>query len=93
MADLTNLDNVDGSDLTEAQIKGILAQIDLDIHNLMRGGKLATLVYGQGRAQAGTGRWANRAEALRGLREARELYTRMLNSLPAFEISQQENCS
>ena len=46
MADLNDLSSVSGTELTEAQIKGILAQIDLDITNLLRDGKLSALNYG-----------------------------------------------
>ena len=44
MADLSDLWGVQGEDLTDGQTRGILAQIDLDITNLVRDGKLSALV-------------------------------------------------
>ena len=38
--DLPDLSSVSGNDLTDEQLRGILAQIDLDITNLLRDGKL-----------------------------------------------------
>ena len=75
-----------GADLTEDQIKGILAQIDLDITNLLRDGKLSALKYGipgQG------GRSTDRAANLKALLEARRHYQNLLTSLPSWEVSQQ----
>jgi hypothetical protein len=44
MADLTDLSAVAGDELTESQIRGILAQIDLDIMNLVRAANLQVLL-------------------------------------------------
>jgi hypothetical protein len=88
MADLTNLDGVTGSDLTEAQIAGILAQIDLDIHNLLRGGKLSALKYAEGGA---AGRSADRAANLRALLEARRFYTDLQQSLPGWHVNRYDD--
>lgn len=91
MADLNDLNTVSGDDLTEAQIQGILAQIDLDIHNLTRDGKLSAINYGASRANR-TGRWTNRANALKALIEARRFYQKLLESRPAISISVDDGC-
>ena len=84
MSDLNDLSSVSGGDLTEAQIKGILAQIDLDITNLLRDGKLSALKY----ATAGpAGQSTDRAANLQALLEARRRYEQLLQSLPAWEVS------
>ena len=41
--DLPDLSTLSGTELTPAQLYGILGQIDLDIANLLRDGKLAAL--------------------------------------------------
>lgn len=88
MADFSDLSSVSGSDLTEEQIKSILAQIDLDITNLLRDGKLSALKYsigGQG------GQSSDRAANLRALLEARHRYEKLLLSLPAWQTSQYDD--
>ena len=85
MADLPDLSSVSGSDLTEAQIKGILVQIDLDITNLLRDGKLSALKYGFAGSR---GQKTDRASNLKALLEARALYDQLLKSLPSWEVSQ-----
>ena len=88
MADLNDLSSVSGDDLNESQVKGILAQIDLDITNLLRDGKLSALKYGlHGDGGAVTDRAAN----LKALLEARQHYEKMLQALPGWEISQQDD--
>lgn len=87
MADLTDLSSISGSDLTEDQIKGILAQIDLDITNLLRDGKLSALSYGV-RGPGPGGHLTDRAANLKALLAARRYYERLLNSLPSWEVSQ-----
>ncbi|MBT4865346.1 MAG: hypothetical protein HON53_09530 [Planctomycetaceae bacterium] len=85
MADLSDLSTVSGTELTEAQIKGILAQIDLDVTNLLRDGKLSALKYGlAGQGGHSTDRAAN----LKALLEARSLYEQLLKSRPSWEVSQ-----
>jgi hypothetical protein len=84
MTDLTDLDSVSGEDLTEAQIKGILVQIDLDIVNLLRDGKLSALKYAVGGRE---GRTTDRASNLHALLAARRHYQQMLDALPAWEVS------
>ncbi len=85
MADLNDLSSVSGTELTETQIKGILAQIDLDITNLLRDGKLSALKYGlAGQGGQSTDRAAN----LKALLEARSLYEQLLMSRPSWETSQ-----
>jgi hypothetical protein len=83
MPDLTNLDDLAGEDLTEPQIKAILAQIDLDITNLVREGKLSALRY-EGSGGSPT---ADRAANLEALLAARKHYEALLHALPAWEIS------
>lgn len=86
MTDLSDLSSVSGDDLSEATIKGILAQIDLDITNLLRDGKLSALKY----AIAGqAGQSTDRAANLKALLEARRHYENLLTSLPGWEISRQ----
>ncbi len=85
MTDLTNLDDLHGQPLSESQIRGILAQIDLDVTNLLRDGKLAALKYSVGSAIGPT---ADRAANLQTLLDARRHYERLLESLPAWEVSQ-----
>ncbi|WP_417849061.1 hypothetical protein [Thalassoglobus sp.] len=85
MTDLTNLDSVSGSELTSQQIQGILKQIDLDITNLVREGKLSALKYSvPGKAGQSTDRAAN----LNALLTARAHYQHLLNTLPAWSTSQ-----
>ena len=85
MADLNDLSTVSGTELTEAQIRGILAQIDLDITNLLRDGKLSALRYGL----AGQGgQTTDRAANLKALLEARSLYEQLLKAKPSWETSQ-----
>ncbi len=84
MTDLTDLSTVSGSDLSESQIRGILAQIDLDVMNLVRDGKLAALKY----SVAGPGGQAtDRAGNLRALLAAREYYESLLRALPSWETT------
>lgn len=88
MNDIAQLTEIDGAAITEPQIRGILAQIDLDVTNLVREGKLSALKYGiPGSAGVQTDRAAN----LRALLEARAHYESLLSSLPAWEVSQ-ANC-
>lgn len=85
MSDLPDLSSVSAQDLTEDQIKGILAQIDLDITNLLRDGKLSALKYSlPGAAGAVTDRSAN----LKALLEARAYYEQLLHNRPNWNISQ-----
>jgi len=85
MADLPDLSTVSGENLTLEQIRGILAQIDLDITNLVRDGKLSALKYGIG----GTaGQSTDRAANLHALLAARDHYQRLLNSQPGWAVSQ-----
>jgi hypothetical protein len=84
MADLTDLSSVSGEELTDAQIRGILTQIDLDIMNLVRDGKLSALKYRVGGA---AGQESDRAANLRALLEARTHYERLLAGRPAWEVS------
>ena len=89
MTDLSGLSDLAGDELTESQIRGILAQIDLDITNLLRDGKLAALKY---TVPGAGGRTADRGANLQALLEARRHYQHLLESLPAWEISRGDNC-
>ena len=84
MSDLTHLEDVTGDDLTEEQIQGILAQIDLDITNLVREGKLSALNYSVG-GQAG--RTADRAGNLRALLDTRTYYQQLLSTRPSWNLN------
>lgn len=85
MSDLADLNGIQGSELSEDQIRGILAQIDLDLMNLVRDGKLAALKYRVGGAG---GAETDRAANLRALLEARDYYQKLLNDRPAWVVSQ-----
>lgn len=89
MTDLTDLSSVEGTALTEAQINGILNQIDLDITNLVRDGKLSALNYATG-GQAG--RSADRAGNLRALLEARAHYQKLLENFPSWNVNVFDSC-
>lgn len=85
MPDLSDLNDLSGMPLTEAQIQAILNQIDLDVLNLLRDGKLAASKYttpGPG------GETMDRAAGLQALLAAREKYEALLQSLPAWQTSQ-----
>jgi hypothetical protein len=83
--DLPDLSSVSGTELTDEQLRGILAQVDLDITNLLRDGKLSALRYGTpGDAGALTDRSAN----LRALLEARSVYQKLLESRPVWVMTQ-----
>jgi len=84
MSDLTDLSSVSGDDLTPEQIKGMLAQIDLDIANLVRDGKLSALKY----STSGTGgHGTDRAANLKALLAARDYYSKVLQQFPGWEVS------
>lgn len=83
--DLTDLSSISGDELTDDQIRGIIAQIDLDVTNLLRDGKLAALRYGVGRADPQS---ADRAANLKALLEARRHYEALLRSRPGWQVSQ-----
>lgn len=85
MSDLSDLNELDGSALTESQIRAILNQIDLDVLNLLRDGKLAAAKYttpGPG------GETMDRAAGLLALLAAREKYESLLAALPSWQMSQ-----
>ncbi len=85
MADLTDLSSVEGEELSEKQIKGILAEIDLDIVNLVRDGKLCALKYGLG---GPGGQSTDRASNLKALLDARKHYEAMLKLFASWEVSE-----
>jgi len=85
MSDLSNLNGVSGQELSTDQIRGILAQIDLDLMNLVRDGKLAALKYAIG----GTaGQSTDRSANLQALLAARDYYQKQLDSRPVWTVSQ-----
>ncbi|MBL4884414.1 MAG: hypothetical protein JKY95_07755 [Planctomycetaceae bacterium] len=75
MSDLTDLSSVSGTELTAEQIRGILYQIDLDVTNLLRDGKLSALKYAVG---GNAGANADRGSNLLALLQARTTYERLL---------------
>ena len=84
MSDLTDLSSVSGENLTSKQISGILAEIDLDITNLVRDGKLSALKY----STSGTGGHStDRAANLKALLAARDYYSKLLHQFPGWEVS------
>ena len=88
--DLPDLSSVSGNDLSDEQLRGILAQIDLDITNLLRDGKLSALRYGTPGDQ---GALTDRAANLRSLLEARSMYQKLLESRPTWITTQAGCCS
>jgi hypothetical protein len=84
VADLVTLEGLEGAATSEGQVRGILQQIDLDIANLARDGKLAALKYA---VPGAAGRSADRAINLKTLLEARRYYEGVLSRLPAMETS------
>jgi len=84
MPDLDDLTLVEGTDLTAAQIQGIIAEIDLDIVNLVRDGKLSALKYAIGGT---TGRTVDRGANLAALQQARDFYQQLLNRVPTQVVS------
>ncbi len=88
MTDLTNLDDVTGSPITETQIVAILAQIDLDVMNLLRDGKLSALKYSLPGHVAGS---TDRAANLQALLAARHHYERLLQGQPTWQTSQYDD--
>ena len=87
MSDLTDLSTVSGQPLSSEQLDAILAQIDLDILNLLRDGKLAAVKYALP-GPAGLG--ADRAANLQALLAARDHYQRLKAAFPSWEISRGE---
>jgi len=85
--DLTDLSGIAGEALSEKQIDGILAQIDLDISNLLRDGKLAALKYS---IPGAGGRSTDRAANLNALLEARKYYAELKERGSAWEVSRGE---
>lgn len=87
--DLPDLTSVSGTELTDEQLRGILAQLDLDVANLVRDGKLSALKYG---VPGETGAITDRADNLRALLAARGYYQRLLESRPAWRLTQAGGC-
>lgn len=85
MPDLPDLSTIQGTGLTEPQLKGILAQIDLDITNLLRDGKLSALKYA---LTAQPGQSTDRAANLQALLAARRHYEQLLHALPTWQTTQ-----
>ncbi len=85
MADLTNLDSIAGKELTTSQIQGILQQIDLDITNLVRDGKLSAMKYS---VPGNAGQSTDRASNLSALLAARDHYLKLLSAMPSWSTSQ-----
>ncbi len=83
--DLPDLSTLHGQPLTPSQLYGILGQIDLDIANLLRDGKLAALRYGVGGA---AGAQTDRAANLAALLKAREYYQQLLSCIPMNVVTQ-----
>jgi len=83
MADLESLDGVSGSELTLSQIDAILQQIDLDVLNLLRDGKLAAVKY----SLPGNGLGTDQAANLQALLAAREHYQQLKLTMGSWEVS------
>ena len=87
MPDLPDLSTVAGEELTPEQIRGILNQIDLDITNLVRDGKLAAVKYS---IPGAAGQATDRATNVQGLLAARQYYQSLLASQPSWNTTQAE---
>lgn len=87
--DLPDLTTVSGSELTDDQIRGVLAQIDLDLMNLVRDGKLSALKYG---VNGPAGMQTDRAANLQALLLARDQYQQLLNQRPVWIATQAQTC-
>ena len=87
--DLPDLSTVSGAELTDDQLRGILAQIDLDLMNLVRDGKLAAIKYA---IDGPAGMQTDRAANLQALLMARDKYQKLLYERPAWETSQARVC-
>lgn len=87
--DLPDLSTLSGNELTEDQLRGILAQIDLDLINLLRDGKLAALKYG---VNGPAGMQTDRAANLQALLMARDHYQQLLQQRPAWITHQGAPC-
>lgn len=83
--DLPDLTTLSGTEPTIEQINAILAQIDLDIANLLRDGKLAALKYS---TPGNTGPTADRGANLQALLEARKHYQQLLENRPNWQTTQ-----
>lgn len=81
MTDLPDLSSLAGEELTDEQLRAILAQIDLDIVNLLRDGKLSALKYG---VTGPAGQQTDRAANLQALLAARNHYQQLLSSRPCW---------
>jgi len=88
VADLTNLDSLTGDDLTEAQIRGLIRKIDLNIANLMNDGKLGAARIAENYAG---GQSVDRTAALQAMLQAREFYQKLLEDSPTMVISQYDD--
>jgi hypothetical protein len=88
--DLPDLSSVSGNDLTDEQLRGVIAQIDLDITNLLRDGKLSALRYG---TLGDQGALTDRSANLKALLEARSHYQKLLETRPAWVTTQAGCCS
>lgn len=84
MSDLSDLNSVSGTSLTGEQLDAILAQIDLDVLNVLRDGKLAAVKY---TLPGGAGLGMDRAANLQALLQARDYYQRLKDRQPGWEIS------
>lgn len=85
MTDLPDLSTISGDELTPTQIRGILNQIDLDLTNLVRDGKLAAIKYS---VPGAAGQSTDRAANLQSLLAARQYYQSLLTAQPSWNVSQ-----
>ena len=85
MTDLPDLSSLSADELTDDQLRAILAQIDLDIVNLLRDGKLSALKYG---VAGPAGQQTDRAANLHALLAAREHYQQLLAARPCWIATQ-----
>ena len=86
LADLSTLADLpgDAAELTAGQLRAIVGQIDLDIVNLLRDGKLSALKYA---APGDSGGLTDRAANLKALLEARRYYAGLLDGRGGWAVT------
>jgi hypothetical protein len=82
MTDLTTLSDLNGAELTDEKIRGIIAQIDLNIANMMRDGKLGTGKYSTAEGDV------DRSSSLHALLATRSVYEKLLQDRGGWIMTQ-----
>jgi hypothetical protein len=89
MTDITAIGSIpDGTGLSDAQLQGMIDQIDLNIYNLVKDGKHATLPYTK---FGDVGHKADPAQAIKALQDLRTHYKTLMEESPAEEMTLFDN--